>query len=154
MRLPSYRVFEFVNDAGLPTSVGVCHQGESPQPPPGETLRWLLASVSIPASQAQRLARERIDQICRWSTGDANRKPTWLRNVLPRPPHKRGRGKGRAVIRRWPDGRVERFAHVSSAARALNRDRVVMGRLLVSGEADYMGCRWFDDCGQLRKWDT
>jgi len=71
--------------------------------------------------------------------------PPWLLNQPPRPPAARGRAHGRAVQRRWLDGRVDRFESVLAAARAIGRDRVVIYRLLEEGGTDYAGCTWHAD---------
>ncbi len=137
----SFRVCEVVAD-GLPVAVHVCHVYEQPSLRHGETVRWLLSGLKEPT--ARRLARWRIAEICRWSTGREDRPPPWLRSHVPIPPQRRGRGFGRPVVRCHPDGRAERFASVQAAARAVGRDPVVLRRRLFDRRADHDGCAWCD----------
>lgn len=147
MQNPRYRVFEIVNGDGLPTLVGCCRDDQQPATMPGESLYWLLgAALPINEPQARRMVRARVAQVCRWSTGDATRRPIWLRNRLPIPPLQRDHGQ--PVLRFCPDGRVERFSSIRAAARAIGRHRVVVDRRLRNGRVDHCGCHWrFADPG-------
>jgi hypothetical protein len=143
---PSYRVFEIRNANGLPTYVGCCRDDEQPAMKRGESFRWLIGvPVPIDKPQAERIARARIAQICRWATGDAALAPHWLRNLAAIPPRLRGSGHGRYVWRVWPDGRRQRFPSVLAAAKAINRHRNIIDRRLRDGRPDHTGCRWSAD---------
>ena len=63
MGKPEYRAFEAVNAAGLPTFVGACKLTETPRLRSQETLRWLVANVTLEESAARRFAANRVAQI-------------------------------------------------------------------------------------------
>ncbi len=76
--------------------------------------------------------------------GDPNTPPSWLRSPLPRPPAKRGRGRGRAVIQTWPDGQEIHYPSVTAASKATGYKRIILHRRLLDGRPDSSGCRWRD----------
>jgi hypothetical protein len=141
-RKSQHCVYE-IRRGGLPVVVGVCDRAMLPSAMPGEALHLLLGDVApIHKQTAIRFARVRLAQICCYATGSATVAPAWLRNRIGVAAVERRHG--RRVIRHWPNGQVEEFSTLLSAARAMQRCRAILERRLRDGRADHAGCTWTD----------
>ncbi|HWB08632.1 MAG TPA: hypothetical protein VG826_05385 [Pirellulales bacterium] len=151
---PQWRVFELIDDEGLPRYVGAgdwrrlwANRDKSGSRlaawfrelaaagrEPVESNRWVL-SMLVDGRTARAIARGRVRQIIQWAGGEH---PRWL--LTPRPT-----GKRRAVARRRQDGTHERFISVSQAGRLTATDRRTIQRRLADGCSDSAGNSWCYD---------
>lgn len=140
MDLARWGVIEARNTDNLPVRVWPCRVDQAPAPRPGETLRWIIGdSIAVNVTVAHRITRERLKQIAAWAGTPT---PPWLATIAPREPRGYGGWKSRPLLRRCPDGREERFASVSAAARAMGKSRMALHKRLLDGRADGDGCVW------------
>lgn len=144
MGRPIHRVYEIIDEQGIAVQVGLCRWGEEPATRQGEIVRWIMGRI-VPLSEAtcRLIVRDRIRQISEYA-GDPHSAPDWLRSPLPIPPTRRGRGRGRPVVRINPDGQHDYFPSVSAASKASGYQRIILHRRLLDGRPDSSGCQWRD----------